>query len=108
MLTRIIPDDVWYGFGARSGTLQPMSTEALAADAQAQSSPVAGNTASSSAPAEQNPAPQTVPDSFALNGPRSDLAGGWGVRVRMGLLSDGSYGVERYTSTGVRQVPTWS
>lgn len=31
-----------------------------------------------------------------------------GVRVRFGLLSDGSYGIERYTSAGTRQTPTWS
>lgn len=49
-----------------------------------------------------------VPDSTALNGPRSDLASGWGIRVRFGLLSDGSYGIERYTASGTRQVPTWS
>lgn len=49
-----------------------------------------------------------VPDSTAWNGPRTDLSTGWGVRVRVGKLSDGSFGIERYTSTGVRQVPTWS
>jgi hypothetical protein len=59
-----------------------------------------------------NIAPNTsiarVPDSVALNGPRNDLPSLWGVRVRIGLLSDGSYGVERYTINGIRQVPTWS
>jgi hypothetical protein len=45
-------------------------------------------------------------------GPRSDDPEGdgsnVGVRVRIGELSDGSYGIERYTSAGVRQTPTWS
>lgn len=31
-----------------------------------------------------------------------------GVRVRVGELSDGTFGIERYTSTGTRQTPTWS
>lgn len=48
-----------------------------------------------------------TPESYAILGPRSDLATGVGVRVRIGLLSDGSYGIERYTSSGTRQVPTW-
>lgn len=49
-----------------------------------------------------------TPDSYCINGPRSDLPSGWGPRVRIGLLSDSSYGIERYTSTGVRQTTTWS
>lgn len=50
---------------------------------------------------------RATPDSFAIFGPRSDLAGGRGVRVRVGLLSDGTYGVERFSSAGTRTVPTW-
>lgn len=50
---------------------------------------------------------RSAPDSFAVYGPRSDLAGGRGVRVRFGLLSDGTYGVERFSAAGVRTVPTW-
>ena len=48
------------------------------------------------------------PEGFAYHGVRTDLPGGRGIRTRIGRLSDGSYGIERYTSTGVRQVVTWS
>jgi hypothetical protein len=50
----------------------------------------------------------TTPTSYSINGPRSDLTGGWGPRVRIGILSDLSYGIERYSSGGVRTTPTWS
>lgn len=48
------------------------------------------------------------PDSIAILGPRSDLTGGKGVRVRIGLLSDATYGIERFTSAGTRQTVTWA
>jgi hypothetical protein len=45
-------------------------------------------------------------------GTRTDLASpthpAYGPRVTIGLLSDGSYGIERWTSAGVRTTPTWS
>jgi hypothetical protein len=47
------------------------------------------------------------PRTYVVTGPRSDLPGGVGPRVRYGELSDGTYGVERWTSAGVRQLPTW-
>jgi hypothetical protein len=52
------------------------------------------------------------PTTTSYDGPRADDPAGdgshWGPRVRIGLLADGTYGVERWTSTGVRQTPTWS
>ena len=46
-----------------------------------------------------------TPTSIAFNGPRSDLPSGWGVRVRIGLLEDGtSYSVERFTAAGVKTI----
>lgn len=43
------------------------------------------------------------PDSFSLMGPRNDLGGTkWGVRARMGKLSDGSYGFEFFDANGTR------
>lgn len=56
---------------------------------------------------------RTSPVSVTFRGPRTDagtpgVVDGKGPRVRIGLLSDGSYGVERWTAAGVRQVPTWS
>jgi hypothetical protein len=47
-------------------------------------------------------------ESIVLDGPRSDLPALVGPRVRIGLLSDGSYGVERWSASGVRTTPTWS
>jgi hypothetical protein len=49
-----------------------------------------------------------VPAKTSLNGVRSDLPEGNGVRVRIGELSDGSLGLERYLSNGTRQTITWS
>jgi hypothetical protein len=49
-----------------------------------------------------------VPEKVALNGPRLDDPSGWGTRYRLGKLSDGSYGVERFTSSGTRQTIVWS
>jgi hypothetical protein len=46
--------------------------------------------------------------SVSYHGPRTDIGRGWGVRVRIGRLSDGSYGVERWTTGGSRQTPSWS
>lgn len=48
------------------------------------------------------------PTAIVVEGPRSDLTGNRGPRVQMGLLTDGTYGIERWSSTGVRQTPTWS
>jgi hypothetical protein len=49
-----------------------------------------------------------APDYWQVFGPRADLAEGDGRRVRVGLLSDGTYGVERWNgTTGVRTVPSW-
>lgn len=52
------------------------------------------------------------PETTSLAGPRSDDPHGngsmRGVRVRVGLLSDGSYGVERWLEDGTRQVPSWA
>lgn len=48
------------------------------------------------------------PEFIVVEGARTDLAGGRGPRVRFGLLTDSNYGVERWTSAGARQVPTWS
>lgn len=52
------------------------------------------------------------PETTSFEGPRSDDPHGngsnRGPRVRIGLLSDGSYGIERWTEAGVRQTPTWS
>lgn len=52
------------------------------------------------------------PATTSLSGPRTDDPHGngsnRGVRVRIGLLSDGSYGVERWLEDGTRQTPTWS
>jgi hypothetical protein len=47
-------------------------------------------------------------DFHTFSGPRTDLPSGWGLRLRIGKLSDGSYAVERYTISGTRQTPTWS
>jgi hypothetical protein len=49
-----------------------------------------------------------VPERNAINGLRTDADDGWGTRFRFGLLDDGSYGVERFTSGGARQTLTWS
>lgn len=52
------------------------------------------------------------PETTSFEGPRSDDPHGngsnRGPRVRVGLLSDGSYGIERWTESGTRQTPTWS
>lgn len=48
-----------------------------------------------------------APTYSTVDGPRSDLPAGRGPRLRYGLLSDGSYGVERWTLEGVRQLPAW-
>ncbi|MEZ5101154.1 MAG: hypothetical protein R3C15_15410 [Thermoleophilia bacterium] len=48
------------------------------------------------------------PDSIAVYGPRDDLDARRGVRVRIGRLSDGSYGIERFAQDGTRTVPTWA
>jgi hypothetical protein len=48
----------------------------------------------------------STPQSITFHGPRSDL-GGTGPRVRIGLLSDDTYGVERWAEDGTRSVPTW-
>jgi hypothetical protein len=51
------------------------------------------------------------PETTSLSGPRTDDPHGngsqRGVRVRIGKLSDGSYGVERWLADGTRQVPSW-
>jgi hypothetical protein len=49
-----------------------------------------------------------TPERFAILGPRSDAASGFGVRVRIGLLGDGSFGIERFSASGTRQTTTWS
>ena len=43
-------------------------------------------------------------------GTRDDApySGGLGPRVRVGELSDGTFGIERYTAAGVRQTVTWA
>lgn len=56
----------------------------------------------------QSRVPAVARETHVFYGQRTDLPAGWGPRVRIGLLSDGSYGVERWTSSGTRQVPTWS
>jgi hypothetical protein len=43
-------------------------------------------------------------ESFAWFGSRSDLPQGRGIRTRIGLLSDGTFGAEIFTSTGTRRV----
>lgn len=52
------------------------------------------------------------PEATSYEGPRSDdphaNGSNRGLRVRIGLLSDGTYGIERWTEAGVRQTPTWS
>lgn len=48
------------------------------------------------------------PESATYEGPRSDLAAGRGPRVRVGLLSDGTYGIERWSSAGSREVGTFA
>lgn len=49
---------------------------------------------------------------YVVEGPRSDDPHGdgtnWGPRVVVGLLSDDSYGVERWLEDGTRETPTWS
>lgn len=49
-----------------------------------------------------------APPYQTVDGPRTDLPSGRGPRVRTGLLTDGSYGIERWTEAGVRQIPTWN
>ena len=55
---------------------------------------------------------QANPEVVVVYGPRSDAAadveGGEGPRLRLGVLSDGTYGVERWTEAGARQVATFS
>lgn len=46
--------------------------------------------------------------SITFLGSRTDLAAGIGPRARFGVLTDGTFGAERWTSAGVRQLPTWS
>ena len=48
------------------------------------------------------------PESTIFEGPRTDLSSGRGVRVRIGLLSDGTYGVERFAADGTRTVATFA
>ena len=46
--------------------------------------------------------------SVIIFGTRSDLAAGVGPRVQMGVLTDGTFGIERWTSAGVRTVGTFT
>jgi hypothetical protein len=48
------------------------------------------------------------PRAIVVHGIRTDLASGRGPRVRVLELSDGTYGIERWTAAGVRQVATFS
>lgn len=49
-------------------------------------------------------------DSYVFYGPRNDspYGGEDGPRVQVGLLSDGTYGVERWDADGGRTTPTWA
>jgi hypothetical protein len=47
-----------------------------------------------------------VDESFAIDGPRADQSDQWGVRVRVGLLSTGGYGVETFDANGNRITTT--
>lgn len=49
-----------------------------------------------------------APQYVVVEGPRTDIAGGRGPRARFGLLSDGTYGAERWTAAGVRTVATFA
>lgn len=51
---------------------------------------------------------RSAPAYIVVEGPRTDIAGGRGPRARFGLLSDGSYGAERWTAAGVRTVATFA
>lgn len=48
------------------------------------------------------------PRAIDVDGIRTDLPSGRGPRVRILELSDGTFGVERWTAAGVRQVATFS
>lgn len=50
---------------------------------------------------------QKKENSFTIYGERTDLATGIGPRARFGVLSDGTYGAERWTSAGVRTVASF-
>lgn len=55
---------------------------------------------------------RSKPTAIVFTGPRTDTAtdgvvNGEGPRVRIGLLSDGTYGVERWQADGTRETPTW-
>lgn len=44
---------------------------------------------------------RSSPESISFYGPRNDWPGGWGIRVRIGLQSNGEdYGVERWAEDG--------
>ncbi len=79
-------------------------------DAASSSPTLSPSPSSSPAPAFNVSASEAayVPAKTSLNGVRSDLPEGHGVRVRIGELSDGSFGIERYSSAGVRTTVTWS
>jgi hypothetical protein len=91
-------------------------TNPLYHDPSSPSSGGGGSSAPAAAPGSGAPGssniPSTtvarVPERVGLNGPRIDDPTGWGPRYRAGKLSDDSFGVERFTSLGVRQVMVWS
>lgn len=47
------------------------------------------------------------PQVLTLEGPRTDLPAGRGPRVRIGLLSDDTYGAERWAEDGTHSVADW-
>lgn len=49
-----------------------------------------------------------APQYLVVEGPRTDLAGGRGPRARFGLLTDGTYGAERWTAAGARTVAAFA
>lgn len=92
--------DDWVPIGSRSGYYgtEAETPLALSAAAPAISSAPAAPTASSS---PTSPVSPTIADSYAYEGPRSDLPGGRGVRTRIGRQDDGKYGIRVWSSSGV-------
>lgn len=106
----------WSPLGDRSGLVEVGSPQGHFLNVVASTPPPAPASSSVSVSGSTPAAPEetlaraavTTPEFTIYPGPRSDLPGGWGPRVRTGLLSDTTYGIERWSSTGVRTVGTFS
>jgi hypothetical protein len=108
-MPRYLTDDDWHPYVESPKVMAQLAQdvrEQLSAPLASSSAPAAGSAGTTIRSVADDVA--RVPDTLALNGPRSDDPAGWNTRIHFGLLTDGSYGLERITSNGTRQVVTWS